>query len=145
MSVTTTTAPARVAGEATREHWARSNLDAEPNDAAEESIGEFMTVNNGVTGREPNTNPPGWPADQRRVPAHRPPRVHENWTDISGPPPLRLFLWTMFNGCELLRVRGASYPGIQGANMSVQWVYQYPTLFGLHNRGYFMYKIAGEW
>ncbi|KAM5358013.1 hypothetical protein ACJZ2D_015689 [Fusarium nematophilum] len=128
MSATTTTAPASLAGEVTRQRWARSNPAVEENGAVEESVSEFMTPNNGVTGLEPDTNPPDWPTNHRRVPAHGPPHVHEHWADIAGPAPLRVFLWTMFNGCEMLR-----------------WVYQYPTLFGLHNRGYFMYKIAGEW
>jgi len=123
MSVTTTTAPTNLAREATRERWARRTLDTETNDAADESIGEFMTANNGVTGREPDTNPPDWPTAHRRVPAHRPPHVHENWTDISGPAPLRVFLWTMFNGCELLQVRSyfSRYPlsGMQGLTCPV--------------------------
>lgn len=72
-----------------------------------ESPNEFLPANNGVTGREPNTNPPDWPSNQRRVPAHRPPVVHGDWELIGGPLPMRFFLWTMFHGCELLRVRSS--------------------------------------
>ncbi|KAM6540360.1 hypothetical protein FALCPG4_002078 [Fusarium falciforme] len=97
-------------------------------DNAGERISEFLTANNGVTGREPNTNPPDWRSDQRRVPAHRPPVVHDDWVAIGGPLPVRLFLWTMFHGCEMLR-----------------WAYTFPTALGLHDRGYFQYQVAGEW
>ena len=65
----------------------------------------FLPENLGVTGREPNTNPPNWPADHRRVPAHRFPILNPNWTAIAGPLPMRILLWDMFVGCQLLQVR----------------------------------------
>jgi hypothetical protein len=122
-------------------------------DTPHEHTGEFLPANNGVTGLEPNTNPPDWPSNQRRVPAHRPPVVHDDWVLIGGPRPMRLFLWTMFHGCELLRV------GLQVLNLQqlstnccqppltiiAQWLYTFPTQLGLHERGYFQYQVAGEW
>lgn len=110
MSATVTTTSVSQAGQAAREHWARSDSMMGAHAATEEHAREFMTSNNGVTGREPNTNPADWPTDHRRVPAHRPPHIHEDWVEIGGPAPLRLFLWTMFNGCELLRVRMIPIP-----------------------------------
>ncbi|RKL43106.1 hypothetical protein BFJ72_g4519 [Fusarium proliferatum] len=78
-------------------------LGSDSPDIPHEHINEFLPANNGVTGLEPNTNPPDWPSNQRRVPAHRPPAVHDDWELIGGPLPMRAFLWTMFHGCELLR------------------------------------------
>ncbi|EOA89726.1 hypothetical protein ACJQWK_02805 [Exserohilum turcicum] len=88
----------------------------------------FLPENLGVTGREPNTNPPNWPADHRRVPAHRFPILNPNWTAIAGPLPMRILLWDMFVGCQLL-----------------QWGYSFLRMTGLHDRGLCMYKVANEW
>ncbi|KAK5064586.1 hypothetical protein LTR84_000419 [Exophiala bonariae] len=96
-----------------------------PVDAHEEN---FLTANNGVTGREPNTNPQDWLTDHRRVPAHRPPVTHQEWVTIGGPLPMRIFLWNMFSGCQLL-----------------QWGYTIARVTGMHDRGFGMYMVANEW
>ncbi|KAE8360770.1 hypothetical protein BDV27DRAFT_161336 [Aspergillus caelatus] len=99
--------------------------------AETEHTSEYLTPNASVTGREPNTNPPHWLTDHRRVPPHRPPQVHRQWVEIGGPLPMRLFLWNMFSGCRLL-----------------QWAYAVPRLLGYHIYGpdaKFLYKVAGEW
>jgi hypothetical protein len=79
----------------------------------ENEVGDenFLTANHGVTGREPNTNPPNWWTDHRRMPPHRPPVVHSEWVTIGGSLPMRIFLWNMFSACQLLRVRN----GIESA------------------------------
>jgi hypothetical protein len=64
----------------------------------------YLPSNHGVTGREPNTNPLNWMTDHRRMPPHRPPVVHPQWVAIGGPLPMRIFLWDMFKGCQLLQV-----------------------------------------
>jgi hypothetical protein len=73
---------------------------------------EYITPNTSVTGREPNTNPPHWPNDHRRVPPHRQPRVHPQWVEIGGPLPIRIFLWNMFSGCRLLQVSSIHWPDL---------------------------------
>ncbi|OAL55099.1 hypothetical protein IQ07DRAFT_677006 [Pyrenochaeta sp. DS3sAY3a] len=88
----------------------------------------YLPSNHGVTGREPNTNPQNWMTDHRRMPPHRPPVIHPQWVAIGGPLPMRIFLWDMFKGCQLL-----------------QWGYTMARVTGLHNRGYCMYKVANEW
>ena len=65
---------------------------------------DFLPLNHGVTGREPNTNPSNWPEDHRRMPPHRPPVPHPEWVTVGGPLPMRIFLWNMFSGCQLLQV-----------------------------------------
>ncbi|KAJ4983411.1 hypothetical protein SVAN01_11103 [Stagonosporopsis vannaccii] len=94
----------------------------------EEVDDTFLPANNGVTGLEPDTNPPNWLTNHRRVPPHRPPVAHPQWIAIGGPLPMRIFLWDMFKGCQLL-----------------QWGYSISRATGLHDRGLCMYKIANEW
>ncbi|PSN64646.1 hypothetical protein BS50DRAFT_678700 [Corynespora cassiicola Philippines] len=94
----------------------------------DEADDAYLTANCGVTGNEPDTNPPSWPSDHRRVPPHRPPFRHPEWVVIGGPLPMRIFLWDMFCGCQLL-----------------QWSYSLARTTGLHDRGLCMYKVANEW
>lgn len=72
---------------------------------AEDDVEEsFLPANNGVTGREPVTNPSNWLTNHRRMPPHRPPVPHPRWVAVGGPLPMRIFLWDMFSGCQLLQV-----------------------------------------
>lgn len=66
---------------------------------------EYLTSNGQPTGLEPNINPPHWPDDHRRVPFYREPVVNPAWYQIRGNSVgIRLFMWTMLSGCQLLQV-----------------------------------------
>jgi hypothetical protein len=73
--------------------------------SATENEEEFLTHDSSPTGTEATVNPENWPTMHRRVPPFIAPRVHQDWVAIGGPLPARMFLWTMFHGCELLQVR----------------------------------------
>lgn len=80
----------------------RLNMNEDEQDS--DSDATFLPENNGVTGLEPNTNPIDWLTNHRRMPPHRPPVAHPQWVAIGGPLPMRIFLWDMFMGCQLLQV-----------------------------------------
>lgn len=64
----------------------------------------FLPANHGVTGHEPDVNGPNWLTNHRRMPPRRHPTRHPDWVEIGGPLPMRIFLWDMFSGCQLLQV-----------------------------------------
>lgn len=112
VSTTTTTDPRRDLRQALRgadpvttepRRIARELNSPEEDENASENA--FLPPNHGVTGREPNTNPPDWLENHRRMPPHRPPVLHPEWVTIGGPLRMRIFLWNMFSGCQLLQVR----------------------------------------
>ncbi|KAF2014097.1 hypothetical protein BU24DRAFT_481466 [Aaosphaeria arxii CBS 175.79] len=105
-----------------------SFVDTVNDDEEEEFEEAFLPSNFGVTGHEPNTNPSNWPAEHHRMPPHRPPVLHPQWVAVGGPLPMRMFLWIMFCGCQLL-----------------QYGYSIARATGLHDRGYGMYQIGNEW
>lgn len=65
---------------------------------------EYLTHNGSPTGQEPINNPASWPQSHRRVPPYRTPVVNPEWYDIAGDRAMRLFMWTMMSGCQLLQV-----------------------------------------
>jgi hypothetical protein len=69
----------------------------EPEDA-------YLPANHGVTGREIDMNPLSWPRNHRRMPPYRQPIRHPEWDAIGGPLAVRVFMWDMFSGCQLLQV-----------------------------------------
>lgn len=87
-----------------------NDYNVRPIDSVDEEVDyegaeeNFLPENYGVTGREPSTNPPNWLTDHRRMPPHRPPVYHPQWIAVGGPLPMRIFMWNMFVGCELLQV-----------------------------------------
>ncbi|KAI8938470.1 hypothetical protein NX059_004362 [Plenodomus lindquistii] len=108
--------------------YAVAPMDTTITEANEDEDDAFLTANHGVTGREPNTNPEDWLTNHRRMPPHRPPVRHADWQAVGGPLPMRIFIWNMFAGCQIL-----------------QWSYSFARGVGLHDRGYAMYQIANEW
>jgi len=79
-----------------------SELNAPVEDVEDDDA--FLPANHGVTGHEPNTNPPDWLTNHRHMPPHRPPVAHPEWVTVGGTLPMRIFLWNMFSGCQLLQV-----------------------------------------
>ncbi|CAK7221490.1 hypothetical protein SBRCBS47491_004543 [Sporothrix bragantina] len=100
--------------------------------AIRETLGDassFLTPNGAPTLLESVNNPNSWPADHRRIPPYRAAVRNPEWDRVGGQNvSMRLFMWTMLSGCQLL-----------------QWGYAVPTALGLHKRGLMMYKVANTW
>lgn len=110
-TTTTTIAPRQFAstgGETVvvAQHCEESSVDiAEKNSQTEEEPEDtYLPANHGVTGQESDINPPSWPSNHRRMPPYRQPVRHPEWDAIGGPLPIRVFMWDMFSGCQLLQV-----------------------------------------
>lgn len=78
-----------------------ANTGNEPEDELEDT---YLPANHGVTGRESDINPESWPRNHRRMPPYRQPVRQPEWDAIGGPLPIRVFMWDMFSGCQLLQV-----------------------------------------
>lgn len=97
MDTTTATIQATSHGGNTGETSDAALLDADDT--------EYLTPNAQPTGFERNNNPEHWPEDHQRVPLYRQPVVNPAWYQIRGDSAgIRLFMWTMLSGCQLLQV-----------------------------------------
>jgi hypothetical protein len=121
MSSTTTTTVAAVSTHVTGSSIETITIDGSPGSQSEDDTkgqdqrdfepdDAYLPANHGATGREVDMNPPSWPRDHRRMPPYRQPVRHLEWDAIGGPAPMRIFMWDMFSGCQLLQVGRMSGP-----------------------------------
>lgn len=78
-----------------------TKVEDQPEDEPDDA---YLPANHGATGRETDINPPNWPTGHRRMPPYRQPVRNPDWDAIGGPLPVRIFMWDMFAGCQLLQV-----------------------------------------
>lgn len=115
-STATTTAPLRQFSASRSETITVEEIVSPENQPEDEPEDAYLPANHGVTGRETDVNPPSWPRTHRRMPPYRQPVRHPEWDAIGGPLPIRVFMWDMFSGCQLLQVGlGARLPVTQGS------------------------------
>ena len=108
-------------------------------------IGENPPVENYEESQRPTNNPSWWPTDHRRIPDHRPARVHPEWHELTGNSPIvDIVVMVLFGGCHLIAVGSAQKPERHFLTDRLKLSDWLPRRLGI-NRIYIDKRIAGEW